>query len=147
MIGICFIAHLQGESLKEQDVAKKPKENKKLLQLGQKARAGRLISEYIRAIGTEKTERVDVTIDVDTVEPQIISKAEAMVRDMWSKALKNDDAKEKLEYRKILIERIEGRPEANQEEGVKKKLSIPDRISDFNKDKLNEIAEKPAKKS
>jgi len=118
----------------------KRKVDKEKLQLGQKARAGRMISELIRYVGNEKTEIADVYTDPDTCEKKIISKAEAMVRDMWKEALEGEDAKVRLENRKILINRIEGKPEDNQEETGKKKMSVPDRISDINRKKLNQMA-------
>jgi hypothetical protein len=122
----------------------KKSENKQLLELGQKQRAGQLISSYLRAIGTEVTEIADVFTDPDTGRKKIISKAEALARDIWEQGLKNEDEDIKLKYRKLLLERIEGKP-GTEEELKDRELSIPDQISELNRDKLNAIAEEPAK--
>ncbi len=119
------------------------KENKQLLELGQKQRAGQLISGYLRAIGIEKTEIADVFTDPDTGKKKIISKAEALARDLWKQALENADADVKLKYRKLLLDRIEGKPGID-EEPKGKHTTIPERISEINRDKLNAIAEEPA---
>ena len=125
-------------------MAKKPRENKELLELGQKQRAGRLLSEYIRAIGDERTERVDVAIGVDKVEPRIVSKAEKMARDIWKEANEGTDDKLKLEYRKLIIDRIEGKTGtgltgADIEHPGR---NVPDRVSDINRDRINKLAKK-----
>ena len=125
-------------------MAKKGKENKRLTELGSKQRAGRLLSEYIRAIGDERTERVDVAIGVDKVEPRIVSKAEKMARDIWKEANEGTDDKLKLEYRKLIIDRIEGKPGtgltgADIEHPGR---DVPDRISDINRDRMNKLAKK-----
>lgn len=121
------------------------KENKSLIELGSKKRAGHLLSSYIRAIAVEKTEIVDVAIGPDECKKMIISKAEAMARDIWEQALTGTDKKLKLEYRKLILDRVEGKP-GTEEELKDRDVSIPDKISDINKRKLNEIAKKPAKK-
>jgi hypothetical protein len=118
------------------------KENKDLLERGQKHRAGRLISEYLRAVGQEKTEVATIFIDPDTGEKRIISKAEAMARDIWKKALESEDAKEKLEYRKIIIDRCDGKGE----ERDKDRGNVPDRVSRMNKERINRMAEGDGKK-
>jgi len=129
-------------------MTKKSKENEELLQLGQKARAGKLLSEYIRAIGDERTERVDVIVNADKVEPRIVSKAERMARDIWKEALEGTDDKIKLEYRKLVIDRIEGKvgtglTGADIEHPGR---NVPDRVSDINRDRLNKLAQKSEKK-
>ena len=121
------------------------KENKPLIELGSKQRAGRLLSNYIRAVATEKTELVDVAVGPDEVERRLVSKAEAIARDILEEALRSGDAKIKLEYRKLVFDRIEGKP-GTEEELKDRDTSIPDRISEINRDKLNAIAKKPAKK-
>ena len=121
-------------------MAKKSKENKKLLEVGSKQRAGQLISSYLRAVGQEKTERVDVAVGVDKVQPRIVSKAEALARDMFEKALRHDDEKMRLEYRKIVLDRIDGRPGDSQEDEKGKRGSVPDRISEMNRERLNKLA-------
>jgi len=119
------------------------KENKKLLQQGSKNRAGKLLSSYLRAIAQEMTEVVDVATDPDTVEHKIISKGEAMARDMFEQALNGADAKLKLEYRKLILDRIEGKAgdTKNDKPGDR---SVPDRISDLNRERLNAAAKEIA---
>jgi len=118
----------------------KKKENKDLLQLGSKQRAGHLISAYLRAVGTEKTELVDVAVGPDKCERRIVSKAEALARDIFKNAMEHNDEKMRLEYRKIVLDRIDGRPGDNQEDEKEKRGSVPDRISEINKSKLNRLA-------
>ncbi len=120
----------------------KSKENKQLLELGKKQRAGQLISEYLRAVGTEKTELVDIAVGPDKVKRKIVSKAEALARDMFQKALGIDvDDKLKLEYRKVILDRIDGRPGDSQDDPKGNRGSVPDRISEMNKERLNKLAE------
>lgn len=121
-------------------MAKKSKENKQMLELGQKQRAGQLISSYLRAIGTEKTELVDVAVGPDKCERRIVSKAEAMARDIFKQALEGADAKMKLEYRKLVLDRIEGRPDVGQMDEKQKRGSVPDRVSEVNKNRINALA-------
>lgn len=128
------------------------KENKDMVELGSKARAGRLLSNYLRAIADERTEIEDIATSPDTVEHKIISKAEAIARDMfriamgkgWVDSATNTlfapDAKLVLEYRKLILERIEGKP-GSGEEVENPKDGIPDRISEINKRRANTIAQ------
>ena len=130
-------------------MAKKSKENKELLELGSKQRAGRLLSEYIRAIGDERVELVDVPVGPDKVEHRLVSRAEKMARDIWKEANEGTDDKLKLEYRKLVIDRIEGKvgtgltgadidhPGRNE----------PDMVSDISRDRLNQMAKSGEKKS
>ena len=122
------------------------RENKSLIELGSKQRAGRLVSSYLRAIGTEVTEELVIFTDPDTGKRKLISKAEALARDIWKIVLEDGgDAKIQLEYRKLVLDRIEGKSGVD-EEPKDKEISIPDQISEINRDKLNAIAKKPAKK-
>ena len=121
-------------------MAKNNKENKDLLEVGQKARAGRLFSEYLRAIGTERTEVATVFTDPDTGEKRIISKAEMLMRYVWSQALEEPDAKTRLEYIKFIIDRCEGKPSAAGDEGMKRP-GVPDKISQVNKNRLNQMVD------
>jgi len=130
-------------------MAKKPKENKRLTELGQKQRAGKLLSEYIRGIGDERTELVDIVISPDKCERQLVSKAEAMAREIWKEAIDGDDDKLKLEYRKLIIDRIEGKvgtglTGADIDHPGR---NVPDRVSDISRDRLNQMAKSGEKKS
>jgi len=134
---------------------KKSKENKQLLQLGSKQRAGRMLSTYLRAIADERTEVEDIAVSPDRVEHRIISKAEKLARDMFNIAMGKDcrigddsititpitDAKLVLEYRKLILDRIDGRPGAGGADEEEAKDKIPDRISEINKKRINKIAD------
>jgi len=111
-----------------------------MLELGQKRRAGRLLSSYLRAIADERTEVVDIAVGPDKVEHRVISKAEALARDMWHQAMVCSDAKLKLDYRKLVLERTEGKPSAGNDNEEKKKDGVPERISEINKNRVNAIA-------
>jgi len=121
----------------------KDKENKKLLQQGSKNRAGRLLSSYLRAIAQEMTEIADIVIDPDTIDHRIISKGEAMARDIFEQALNSGDAKIKLAYRQLILDRIEGKA-GDTDKDAKRERSVPDRISDLNRERLNAAAKEIA---
>jgi hypothetical protein len=129
-------------------MAKKSKENKKLFELGSKQRAGKLLSEYIRAIGDERTEIMDIAVGPDEVKHKIVSKAEKMARDIWEEANKGTDDKLKLEYRKLIIDRIEGKAGTGltgadiDHPG----RNVPDRVSGVNRDRINKLAKQGEKK-
>lgn len=114
-------------------------ESKQLEQIGQKCRAERMVSEYIRAVGLEQTEVTTVFTDPDTGKTRFVTKAEMLARDIWNKALEGDDEKLKLEYRKLLLNRIEGRPGAIIGETGAKQRNIPDKISEIGKNRLNQM--------
>lgn len=128
---------------------KKPNEvpeNEPLMERGQKSRAGKMLSEYIRGIGQEVSE---VILDDGPTPgpPKLVSKAEAMARHIWKKALPHtDDAGVKhepdLDYIKIVLDRAEGKPgvvaaDASEDMG---KESVPDRVSRMNQERLNRMA-------
>jgi len=117
------------------------KENKDMLQRGERIRAGLIISKYLRAILQEKTEIVDIAVGPDKVEHRIISKGEAIARDMVEQALNSIDPKAKLEYRKLVIERADGKAGTAQGALKEDEKSIPERMSESNKTRLNRIAD------
>lgn len=125
----------------------KSKENKQMLELGSKARAGRLLSNYLRAIADERTELVDIVVSPDKTERRLVSKAEAIARDMMKMALPYSlgldepdvDPKLKLEYRKLILERIEGKAGSGEETNDERD-KIPERISEINRKRANAIA-------
>lgn len=118
----------------------------KLREVGEKQRAGRALSELIRAIGQERTE---VVLDDGPTPgpPRIISKAESMARWIWRKALPHvsDDGthhEPELEYIKIVLDRSDGKPGTpkymDEDTG---RESVPDRISRMNQERLNAMAD------
>ena len=123
---------------------RKPKENRNMLELGSARRAGRLLSGYLRAIADERTEVADIATGPDKVEHRVISKAEKLARDMFRIAMGDNetvsDPKLILEYRKLILDRIDGKPGSGDEEKEKKKDGIPERISEINKNRANRIA-------
>jgi len=123
--------------------SKKPlhnKENKPLLKKGKKSVVGQIFSEYLRGIGTEVTELCDVTVDPDTKERRLVSKAEALARDIWNEALNGEDARLRLDYRKMIIERTEGKVAAQGKDDGPIVMDVPDRISELNRDRVNNLA-------
>jgi hypothetical protein len=117
------------------------KENKNLLERGERIRAGLIISKYLRAILQEKTELVSVAVGPDEVKQKLVTKGEKIARDMVREAMESDDSKTKLEYRKLVIERADGKAGTVQEALGDDEKSIPDRMSEENKARLNRIAD------
>ena len=125
------------------------KNEKKLKQekeAGSKQRAGRLLSTFLRSIAQEKIK----IIDKDGV-PRTVTKARALAEQMWNRALgthsyvdKNGELKTDPPDKSMidmLFDRCEGRVGTVEEE-VKKDASVPDKVSQANKDKLNKLARK-----
>jgi hypothetical protein len=116
-----------------------------LREVGEKQRAGRALSELIRAIGQEQTE---VVLDDGPRPgpPRIISKAESMARFIWFKALPHvgDDGvtyEPNIDYVKIILDRSDGKPGTpRQVDDDTGRESVPDRISRLNKERLNSLA-------
>jgi len=126
---------------------------KKLTELGAKSRAGRLMSSLFRAIAAEKTELIQVKvpgIKTGAMETLLVSKAEAIARDIIQKALPTNDtvdSKVQMEYRKMVLDRVDGRAGTVGEDAGDKHGSIPDRISEASKGFLNAQAGKVGKKT
>ena len=128
---------------------------KKLTELGQKCRAGTLMSSLFRAIASEKTELIQVKVPgskTGKMETLLVSKAEAIARDIIQKALPTSDIegvdlKVQLEYRKLVLDRVDGRAGTIGEDAGDRSVSIPDRISEASKGFLNAQAGKSRKKS
>lgn len=123
-------------------------ENKDLLELGSKQRAGRLLSEYIRAIGCE----VDQVVEPDTPRgctpgmPRMVSKAEALARHIWGRALpRTDDEGNRhepdLNYIRIVLERAEGKAGTVEAEKSDTRETVPDKVSRLGVERLNRLAE------
>lgn len=128
----------------------KSKENKDLMELGSKSRAGRVLSEYLRGIATEKTETV---IDPITCQPVIVSKAEALARKLWDRAmgrrLREDhetgqlvvtEGDIDLDCAKLLLERIEGKTGVSSDAADVGKVTAANKVSEINKRRLNMLA-------
>ena len=111
-----------------------------MLERGQRVRAGLIISKYLRAILQEKTELVLIATGPDEVKQKLVSKGEKIARDMIKEAMESDDPKTKLEYRKLVIERADGKAGTVQEALEDDEKTIPERISQVNKDRLNRMA-------
>jgi hypothetical protein len=123
-------------------------ENPDLLQLGQKARAGQLLSSYLRAIGTE----VDQVVTEDTLPgerpgmPKLVSKAEALARFIWRKALTHTDSEGNkcepdLNYVRMVLERVEGKAGVVETEKTDTRETVPDKVSRMGVERLNKMAE------
>lgn len=117
-----------------------------LREVGEKQRAGRALSELIRAIGQELSE---VVLDDGPKPgpPRIISKAESMARHIWRKALPHVDDEgiahePDLDYIKIVLDRSDGKPGTpKQVDDDTGRESVPDKISRMNQERLNAMAE------
>ena len=126
-------------------------ENDDLMELGKRSRAGRVLSEYLRGIATERTETV---IDPITCKAVIVSKAEALARKLWDRAMgrriKEDpetgrtvivEGEIDLDCAKLLLERIEGKTGVSSDATDAGKPTAADRVSEVNKRRLNSMAE------
>lgn len=127
------------------------KENKELTELGKKQRAGRVLSEYLRGIATEKTETV---IDPITCKVVIVSKAEALARKLWDRAMgrrlredpetgqmKLTEGDIDLDCAKLLLERMEGKTGVNSEAAEATRTTAADKVSEINKRRINMLAQ------
>ena len=130
---------------------------KKLTELGTKSRAGTLMTTLFRAVASEMTELIAVKVPGNKdgkMKTLLVSKAEAIVRDIVEKALPHKladgeicDAKEQLEYRKLLMDRVDGRVGTVDAADGKSGTSIPNKVSEVSKSFLNDIAVKKKKKT
>ncbi len=113
-----------------------PEKNKKH---GRKTRAGKLLTRFLETIAEEVTE---IIIDPVTGEDKMVTKAEALARKIWKRALgyKETDIKTGVEsvhapeQSKIglIFDRIEGRaPTAGED--VKDKVPLSKRVSETGK--------------
>lgn len=126
----------------------KNKELKQKLEAGDKQRAGRLLSTFLRAIAQEKTEILSVEGGV----PKQVTKARALAAQIWRRALGTytyvDPVTEVVKQPppdkqmiELIFDRCEGRVGTHEEE-KKKDASVPNKVSQANKDKLNKMAQK-----
>lgn len=114
---------------------------------GLKTRAGKLLSSYIRQIAEEVTEMVK---DPKTGDDRMATKAEALARLIWKKALGwtevstvNDKLVETTYHPDkvlmgLLFDRIEGRAPLTIGEGDEK-ITVAERVSEQGKKRINEI--------
>ena len=125
----------------------KKKKLEQELESGNKQRSGRLLSTFLRAIAQEKIK----VISKDGM-PREVTKARALAENMWNRALgvysyvdeKTGEVKTPPPDKSmidILFDRCEGRVGTHEEE-VKKDASVPDKVSQANKEKLNKLAQK-----
>jgi len=127
-------------------VKKEPVENKPLKEIGEVARVGKVLSEYLRGISTERTE---LTLNPTTGKTEIVSKAEALARTIWNKALgvEYDEGTHQyvqtgnvsIAWIKFLVDRIEGKTGVTSDDPASLKPDIAERISDVNRDRLNAL--------
>lgn len=121
---------------------------------GTKARISPIVSQLFRAIGSEMTEMVCIKVPdskTGAMESRLVSKAEAMVRDLYEQAMPwsivdTGDmdtktlilrGKDQMDARKlILAHTIDKNPKDPTGD------SVADKVSDLNKDRLNQLAKK-----
>ena len=121
---------------------------------GIKTKAGMLLSKYIKEIADEQTEMLKRE-DTNEDEDRMATKAEALARVVWKYALgfneqiikKNKDGVEikatvphapNTVYIGMILDRTEGRAPL-MADGKDGKLSIPDRVSQEGKNRINSI--------
>ena len=125
----------------------KEKDLKRESEAGEKMRAGRLLSTFLRAIAQEKT-----TIVSGDEVPKQITKARALADQIWHRALGTYQYIDPLtdvikqpppdkQMIELIFDRCEGKVGTHDEE-VKKDASVPDKVSQANKEKLNKLAQK-----
>lgn len=116
------------------------------LETGDKKRAGRLLSNFIRQIAQE-----EIAVEVTSGESKMITKAEALARQIWDRALGKFVKHVDMESGAILYEapdkamvtllfdRIEGKAGTIEDER-KKNENIPSKVSRKNAARINKIA-------
>jgi hypothetical protein len=125
---------------------KKSKSNPVDLLLGDKMRAGTLLSSFLRKIAQEATEFVADPNQGD----YMATKAEALARLMWKMALgyKEEDVKTGKTtiihpdkgMISLIWDRVEGRAAISGDLGASKR-TVADRISEQSKDRLNSLTQ------
>ena len=126
-------------------------ENQDLLQLGQKVRAGMLLSSYLRAIGTEVTEVMDDDVPRGCAPgmPRLVSKAERLARWLWYRALPHKDdegnvVQPDLRVVQLVMDRVEGKAGTVAEDKANDgRETVPDKVSRLGVERLNKLAETP----
>lgn len=134
---------------KDKERPKRPPKSKKrpaikTPTIGDKSRAGRILSQYLRKIAQEETEMIKGP-DSDKMG----TKAEAMARLMFKIALGYEEYDIKTEKTTIhkpsagmialIWDRIEGRAAAANE-NLDKRRTLPKKVSDENKRRMNKLA-------
>lgn len=126
------------------------KKNKKPTASAIKQRAGLLLNTFLREIAEEETEFIK---DDDNGEDRMVSKAEALARMIWNRALGFEETRLEKDkeiiiahppdkfYVGILFDRIEGRA-APVSVGGKKQRTIADKVGEQSKKRINNIAKK-----
>jgi len=134
----------------EKRIIPEPPKAPKAPTIGDKARAGRLLSEFLRRIAQEKTECTEGTALEDGV---MITKAEAMARAMFKIALGYEEpiiskdgvsivkkVKPSAGMMALIFDRMEGRA-APTNSNEDKKRTLPKKVSAENKKRMNELAQ------
>ena len=134
----------------EKRIIPEPPKAPKAPTIGDKARAGRMLSEFLRRIAQEKTECTEGTALEDGV---MVTKAEAMARAMFKIALGYEETvvskggvsivkkvKPSAGMMALIFDRMEGRA-APSNEGDKEKRTLPKKVSAENKKRLNKLAQ------
>lgn len=107
---------------------------KQLPEFADITRSGALVAGYLRAIGAEKS----VIVEIGGGKKRLISKAEALARQIWDYALNHPDIDLRRKYCELLLNRAEGKPGTAGETGPQI-VQIPDKISETNKKRINEM--------
>ena len=118
---------------------------KKDKEAGEKARAGVLLSSFIRSISQEET-----VIENEDGTPKKVMKAEALARQIWDRALGTYRYVEELTGKikrplpdrsmiDLIFNRMEGTA-GTLDDTKKRHESLPDKMSRQNKERVNKLA-------
>lgn len=115
---------------------------------GKRTKAGKLLSSFIRQIAEEETEFVK---DPENVEDKMVTKAEALARLIWKRALGYKETKENndgtsTDYvyasdkgcMSLIFDRMEGKAPAALDEGDEK-LTVAEKISEQGRKRVNKV--------
>lgn len=129
------------------DLPPKPEKKKKQnTLLGDKIRAGVVLSTKLREIAQEETQFIK-----DPEGDRMVTKAEALARLMWKMALGYKETEIKANgvvetihgpdrgMIQLIWDRIEGRA-TPVNDNLQNKRKLPDKVSDANKQRLNDMA-------
>ena len=115
---------------------------------GKRTQAGKLLTSFIRDIAEEETEFIK---NSDSVEDKMATKAEALARLIWKRALGFEEIKEDKNGVPItlvhapdkgciavIFDRMEGKAPAALDEGAEK-LTAAERVSEQGKKRIAEV--------
>ena len=123
----------------------KKKDLKREKEAGEKQRAGRLLSTFLRTIAQEK-----INVAADGEIPRMVTKARVLADQMWARALGLyqyiDPVTEVVKQPppdksmiELIFDRCEGKVGTHEEE-KQKDANVPNKVSEIKKQHLNQLA-------